>query len=59
MDDNQRVYIMIHDPITEGHNCPSNFLWSSTAKPRIRVLQQGEESAGGEVDFASLQPKEI
>ena len=59
MDEAQRVHITIHDPVTEGNNCPSNYLWSSTGKPRIRVVQKVEESASGEVDFASLQPKEI
>ena len=43
----------------EAPNCPTNYLWSSTREPRIRVVQKVEGAACGEADFSSLQPREI
>ena len=59
VDELQRVHIMIHKSVTDSQNCPSNYVWHSTGKPRIRVAQKVEESSGGEADFFSFQPKEI
>ena len=59
MDEAQRVYITIHNPVMEANNCPNNYLWSSTQEPRIRVVQKVEVAASGEADLTSLQPKEI
>ena len=59
VDELPRVNITIHDPVADGQNCPSNYVWHSTGEPRIRVAQKVEESSGGEADFESLQPKEI
>ena len=59
VDEGQRVYITIHDPVADSQNCPSNYRWHSTGEPRVRVVQKVEDSSGRETDFESLQPKEI
>ena len=58
-DEEQRVHITIHNPVTASQNCPSSYRWYSMAEPRVRVVQKVEESPSREGDFKALPPKEI
>ena len=53
-DDDQRVHVTIHDPVTEVPNCPTNYLWISTRETRIKVVQKVEASASKEEDSLTL-----
>merc|ERR1712114_106286 len=59
VDEEQRVHVTIHDPVTASQNCPSSYRWYSTREPRVRVVQKVEESSSKEGNFKALQPKEI
>ena len=59
VDEEQRVHVTIHDPVTASQNCPSSYKWYRTGEPRVRVVQKVEESPSEESDFEALQPKEI
>ena len=58
-DEDQRVHITIHDPVTASKNCSSSYRWYSTGEPRVRVVQKVEESPSKESNFEALQSKEI
>ena len=40
VDDNQHIYIPTFDLATTAPNCPTNYWWTETRNPKIRVAQK-------------------
>ena len=45
VDDNQRVYFSIFDLAPAAPNCPTNYWWTETKDPRVRVARKVVEDA--------------
>ena len=59
VDDNQHIYIPIFDQAPAAPNCPTNYWWTKTKDPRIRVARKVVTDLSDEGQFPELPADEV
>ena len=59
VDDNQSVYLPIFDLAPAAPNCPTNYVWTETDDPRVRVARKVVKDTEHGKQFPKLQEGEM
>ena len=59
VDDDQHLYIPIFDQAFAAPNCPTNYWWTETKDPRVRVAQKVITDSDNEEQFPELTVEEV
>ena len=59
VDNDQHIYIPIFDRASAAPNCPSNYWWTETKDPRVRVAQKVVKGSDNEEQFPGLAGEEV
>ena len=59
VDDDQHIYILIFDRAPAAQNCPTNYWWTETKDPRVRVAQKVVTDLDNDEQFPELPVDEV
>ena len=59
VDDDQNIYIPTFDLATAAPNCPTNYWWTETRNPKIRVAQKVITDSEEDRHFPELPADEV
>ena len=59
VDDNQHIYIPIFDRAPAAPNCPTNYGWTETKDPRVRVARKVVTDSDNDEQFPELPVDEM
>ena len=59
MDDDQQIYITTFDLATAAPNCPTNYWWTETRNPKVRVAQKVITDPEEDRHFSELPAGEV
>ena len=59
VDNDQHVYLTTYDLALATPNCPTNYWWTETKNPRVRVVQRVLRDTGDDGQFTDLPVNEV
>ena len=52
--DNQQIYVTTYDPMSAAPNCPTDYWWTSTGNPKVRIVRKVSATTDKEEGFCDL-----